>query len=496
MPCRRCRSRGEECAYEDKKWRTKDHLRSEIERLRAEQRQGHALIRSLTNNDPKQWEAVLARLRSDDSPDDIAEWICSMKNLPCTPRKSSQCLVDGNQLEDPHTPTYTTSPFRLPGSLSSDTSQPIRLRTPSFGSVSNRSFSHSGSSFDNTPRSSFSTDFAPANRFPLHGYPFCPPPPPPPPAVLASNRPGLAVTPVNTLSSEQQSLQGAGALDEPVRTWTKVMSDSRLIQRLLDRFYSRSSLSLCLVSQRQFMKDFREGRTRFCSEALVNAILGRACKFFDTTSKLVSRVTFGDAFLGEARRLLSTEQSHVNLPSIQALGILALTEISQGNDESAWELAWESVRASIHLMLQTKQHDDEADVDFRTSRALTYCAGFSLIRLLRLLTGRLEPNTGPLFMKLRPESGDLGEDAPEMRVERGISLQMQFFAELQYCPPVARFVFEVTEAVHTFSSYNFSKAMTAEDLETAYGKCLDYYAQLTETFGSDVDSTPDLLFAQ
>ena len=105
MPCRRCRSRGEECAYEDKKWRTKDHLRSEIERLRAEQRQGHALIRSLTNNDPKQWEAVLARLRSDESPDDIAEWICSMKALPCTPRKSSQGLADANQLDD--TPTYT-----------------------------------------------------------------------------------------------------------------------------------------------------------------------------------------------------------------------------------------------------------------------------------------------------------------------------------------------------------------------------------------------------
>lgn len=128
------------------------------------------------------------------------------------------------------------------------------------------------------------------------------------------------------------------------------------------------------------MKDFREGGTRFCSEALVNAILGRACKFFDANSNLVSRVTFGDAFLGEARRLLSMEHSHVNLPSIQALAVLALTEISQGNDDTAWELAWESVRASIHLMLQTNQQADETDQDFRAVRAAAYCGGFSLIR--------------------------------------------------------------------------------------------------------------------
>lgn len=57
-------------------------------------------------------------------------------------------------------------------------------------------------------------------------------------------------------------------------------------------------------------------------------------------------------------------------------------------------------------------------------------------------------------------------------------------------------MFEVTEVVHTFASYNSSKAMTAEDLENAYGKCLDYYSQFNETLGVDIDSTPDLLFAQ
>lgn len=128
------------------------------------------------------------------------------------------------------------------------------------------------------------------------------------------------------------------------------------------------------------MKGFREGNTRYCSAALVNAILGRACKFFDAHSRLVSRVTFGDAFLSEARRLLSLEPNHVNLPSIQALAVLALTEISQGKDDAAWELIWESAKASIHLMMQRKHQADEADRDFRTVRAAAYCGGFSVIR--------------------------------------------------------------------------------------------------------------------
>ena len=73
---------------------------------------------------------------------------------------------------------------------------------------------------------------------------------------------------------------------------------------------------------------------------------------------------------------------------------------------------------------------------------------------------------------------------------------MQFFAELQHCPPLARFMFEVAEVVHTFLTYNLSKAMSAEDLEGAYDKCLGYYHQFTGLSTSDMNSTPDLIFAQ
>lgn len=69
---------------------------------------------------------------------------------------------------------------------------------------------------------------------------------------------------------------------------------------------------------------------------------------------------------------------------------------------------------------------------------------------------------------------------------------MQFLAELEQCPPLPRFIFSVTSAVHTFSSYNFSNAATAEELEDAYGKCLD----ARDAFCLDMGTTPDWLFAQ
>jgi len=126
------------------------------------------------------------------------------------------------------------------------------------------------------------------------------------------------------------------------------------------------------------MKDIHEGGRQYCSEALANALLGWSCKMLDASSQLISQVSFGDAFLGEAKMLLSGEQSLANIPSIQALGVLAWTEMGQGNGEEAYNLAQESVRSSIQLVLQT--FPNQQDEEFRNAQALTYCGAFTLIR--------------------------------------------------------------------------------------------------------------------
>ncbi|KAL2166534.1 hypothetical protein VTG60DRAFT_2547 [Thermothelomyces hinnuleus] len=378
LPCRRCRSRGEECVYEDKKWRTKDHLRSEIERLRTEQRQGQALLRALTNNDPCRWRTLLDRMTAGDPPEAIAEWILARPSA------------------------------RLAGSLG---------RPPPLAFAVGQ------------------------DDKPSRGGPD---------ALITTPGPGLAE---NSRTSRHPG--------------------PCLVQRLLARFFGSSLPYLSIVSQRHFMNDFRQGNPR---------------------------VSFGDAFLAEAKRLLAREEELPSLPYIQALGVLAVAEMTRGNEEVAGDLAREFARAGIRFLLQTRQQEHSHDDDFKTVRALAYCGGLSFVRtgsLLRLLTGDLEPKTGPLFMRIYPDFRDVEDDTPEARVERGISLQVQFFAQLQHCPPLARFIFEVTEAAHTFSSYNHSKAMTASDLEGAFGKCTGYYRQVAELSASDADGVgPDVLLAR
>lgn len=128
------------------------------------------------------------------------------------------------------------------------------------------------------------------------------------------------------------------------------------------------------------MQDFREGNPWYCSEALVNAVLGMACNTTAPASQLVSRVSFGDAFIAEAKRLLSEEKEFTSLPCIQTLGVLAVTELSRGNEEAACDLARQFSRAGIRFLLRTKQQPHDHDDDFQTVRALAYCSGLSLVR--------------------------------------------------------------------------------------------------------------------
>jgi hypothetical protein len=337
--------RGEDCAYEDKKWRTKDHLRSEIERLRAEERRCHGVLRALAGNDPKRWDKVLGRMRAGEPPETIAEWIlvhsskCSSETSSRSPRTfSNDTKARHNQdaqatlgIESRSTPgRYRASSFAGP-SPDYPAASASQARRPSFN-----------------PRLSL---------FPSVMY--IPPPDVP----------------------RRQHFPPPDSLTDPIpHTWTKVTSDIGFVQQLLARFFASSLPCLSLVSQRHFMQDFREGNPRYCSEALVNAVLGMACKVTTETSQLVSRFSYGDAFLGEAKRLLAQENGRGDLPYTQTLGVLALAEISQGNEEEANDLARESVRISVRFLLQTQQRDQIHDDDFRTVRALAYCGSFSLVR--------------------------------------------------------------------------------------------------------------------
>ena len=353
QPCRRCLSRGEDCTYEDKKWRTKDHLRSEIERLRTEQQQGQALLRALTDDDPERWDMVVGRMKAGDPPETIAESILV---------HSSKCLPGVSRREPL---VFASNPAPSSG---------IDIKGP-FGVRSGSALEQSTSRFAGPFRGGPSVDALPARRFslpdPLDNRPA---------SLLPTAPPGLHAPLFNLPPHRNSQPSPRGLNGRDLHTWTRVTSDERLVQRLLDKFFASSLPYLSLLSESHFMHDFREGNRRYCSEALVNAVLGMACKVATATSQLISRVSFGDAFMGEAKALLARRRDYVSLPYIQALGILALSEMAQGNEEEAGELAHESVRACIRFFIQTQQPSHSHDADFRAVRALAFCGGFSLIR--------------------------------------------------------------------------------------------------------------------
>jgi hypothetical protein len=166
-------------------------------------------------------------------------------------------------------------------------------------------------------------------------------------------------------------------------SWTSVTPDLQLVQQLVREFFSSSHSSLLQISQSHFLKDFCDGNHQYCSEALVNVMLGMACGVLDSRSQSISKVSFTNAFLGEARRLLAIKGSHTMIPNIQALGLMALIEVGLGNEEEAWNLAHESVRSSILLALQPPStsplHEQDSAV-----RGLSFCGGFTILRCVRL----------------------------------------------------------------------------------------------------------------
>lgn len=99
-------------------------------------------------------------------------------------------------------------------------------------------------------------------------------------------------------------------------------------------------------------------------------------------------------------------------------------------------------------------------------------------------------------MRLTPDNEDSSIDSPAARVERGVTLQQQFFSELGHCSELLRFINGVTEIAHTFCSYHHDDGVTAADLVPAYGKCLQAWLPFQTWLSNGNKIDRDTLFAQ
>lgn len=168
-------------------------------------------------------------------------------------------------------------------------------------------------------------------------------------------------------------------LKAPSRTWTSVTGDIGLVQHLLALYFCWEYPTFASLSKEHFLRDFQNGRHRYCSPILINALLALGCRFSTqpmTRANPNDPYSSGDHFFKESQQLFYQETDHHSLTTIQALGIMSIREASCGRDSESWYYAGQSVRLAIEMGLH--RINDAGDDDEIAVRAATFWGAFAL----------------------------------------------------------------------------------------------------------------------
>ncbi|KAF4589117.1 nitrate assimilation regulatory protein nirA [Ophiocordyceps camponoti-floridani] len=278
---------------------------------------------------------------------------------------------------------------------------------------------------------------------------------------------------------------------DDVDIWTRTGWTAAAVRKLLDDLHTWDYFPYCLLQRDVFLRDYYTGSTRFCSSALVNALLALATRVVNEGSDHESRPPSfrSRAFADEAESLVQHGDSPPrSLPQVQTLGILSLYRASHGDEDGAQRLARLFATHAEDLCIRTDETDDE----LRTARTNTYCGAVSLIRLLHLTTVRAMGLSAPCL--LPPDESALAykscytDDGGAVTVPADVldSRTLQLL-------PVR--LFQLTEWVYKLLSTAVSRDgdLDTRGLFAVYTKCLRWYEGIfsLKREGSD---TPFVLF--
>jgi hypothetical protein len=144
---------------------------------------------------------------------------------------------------------------------------------------------------------------------------------------------------------------------------------------MIDLFFAWEPLPFTLVTEHLFRRDYLSSKRDFCSPALVNAILALSERYLDFPGAEEAGTAWsslGDGFAKEARQALITEAEDGwesenvenkkrlatrDLPSVQALGLLAMREMRWGRKTAASMLSEEAIERAEK---EITSHEDDA----------------------------------------------------------------------------------------------------------------------------------------
>ena len=167
----------------------------------------------------------------------------------------------------------------------------------------------------------------------------------------------------------------------PSTSWTSVTQDQEYINHLLTLYFCWQHPFYTLLSQDGFLSDMEQGRRKYCSPLLVNAMLAAACCYSDREYGRTDHhdpATAGDHFFTEARRLL-WESEGSSLTTIQALGLMGIREASCSRESSGFHYAGRAVRMAVELGLHLDHTGPESKDAFDVEvRKITFWGVFNL----------------------------------------------------------------------------------------------------------------------
>lgn len=374
---------------------SKENLRKEIEQLRRQQRSTESVISALARND--HWEEVVRRLRSGQAVEAVSDWLAG--------QQQHQHQQQGQQPSGPTVmPTFgrpagiggNFTPMAAFAGVSAHSFTPysagLGAGAPSTSkNLSPISTAHPQSAAprqDMDPASPWASHshFSPASRAQsgrsnshpdvnLWG------------SAAPQTRVGRWVEDSLAHMSEGQRYSGvdqvlsADVPEPPVITWTAITTDTSFVQHLMALYFCWEYPTFASLSKEHFLRDFQNGRPRYCSPMLVNALLALGCRFSSQPSTLANPddpYTSGDHFFKECLRLYYEEDNHHSLTTIQALGIMSIREASCGRDSESWYYAGQSIRLAVEMGLHRVTGGASNDVDEAAVQAATFWGAFSL----------------------------------------------------------------------------------------------------------------------
>lgn len=377
-PCGRCRSRqGVECVYEPHVRQPKDDLRDELEMLRQRQRSADLIFSGLLL--PNIQEGILSRLRNRQSIGHIYEWLRELlppaRNIASgTSSTLVSWEVDNIMATHVHS-SAATNVDELASATVAHFDTPTTKESLREASTRNTHVELGQGDFASSVR----TD---SKRVALvdaktgvvrnqdqphlkneHAHPF-----------------GASSKPLRYLTQNLEILDVyEQEIGHVVETWTTITGDIDLVKHLLALYFCWEYPTFASLSKEHFLGDFRDGRPRYCSSILVNALLALGCRFStrpETRTKPGDAYSSGDHFFSETQRLFHQESDHHSITTVQALGIMSIREAGCGRDTESMYYAGQSMRLALEMGLhRTQPKKDEGE---RAVQSATFWGAFAL----------------------------------------------------------------------------------------------------------------------